>query len=285
MKYPLAILVLCTVLTSPGHAALLIQVPKLAVAPVIDGDSSEWSDSAWHEVSITPAKEGDKKNYTGEITVKIAAGHHEGALYLVARWPDKKADEEYLPWVWKGKKYRKGKQRDDMFALRFDMGGDFNECMIADADYKVDVWLWSAGRSNPAGYAEDMWHLITTQMQENAAEYESPSGKVVYIIKRRDASQPFYKSTRPNRKKNQGKKLPGIEQLPFPSGSVADIKAKGQWKDGYWTLELTRLMTTGNEDDVAIKVGDKIRAQIAVFNKGNSDHKSVSAIIEFEFLP
>ena len=35
-----------------------------------------------------------------------------------------------------------------------------------------------------------------------------------------------------------------------PSGSRADVRAKGVWKDGYWTLEFSRKLVTGYPDDV-----------------------------------
>ncbi|UCD35530.1 MAG: hypothetical protein JSU90_01485, partial [Nitrospiraceae bacterium] len=36
-----------------------------------------------------------------------------------------------------------------------------------------------------------------------------------------------------------------------PSGSAGDVQAKGQWKDGMWTIEFSRALNTGNTDDVA----------------------------------
>ena len=83
-----------------------------------------------------------------------------------------------------------------MFAVRFDMGGDFNSCMIAEADYDVDVWLWSAARTDPHRYANDMWHKITMNPIEDAAEYESENGTVIYIKKGADAGRPGYKNAK-----------------------------------------------------------------------------------------
>ena len=37
-----------------------------------------------------------------------------------------------------------------------------------------------------------------------------------------------------------------------PTESRADIKAKGIWQDGFWTIEFQRKLVTGNEDDVQL---------------------------------
>lgn len=34
----------------------------------------------------------------------------------------------------------------------------------------------------------------------------------------------------------------------------ADIKAKGIWKDGQWTIEFGRLLVTGNGDDIPFDI-------------------------------
>ncbi len=40
----------------------------------------------------------------------------------------------------------------------------------------------------------------------------------------------------------------------IPSGSRADIKAKGVWKDGEWTIEFGRALNTGNDDDIQFNI-------------------------------
>ncbi|MEH6813102.1 MAG: ethylbenzene dehydrogenase-related protein [Motiliproteus sp.] len=259
-----------------------LSVAVLDAAPTIDGVHTEWATSLWQEVQVHPAKEGDKKNRTGELTVRVAAGVYGDQFYFAAQWPDKTEDLAYKSWRWKGKKYKRGKQRDDMFALRFDMGGDFNSCMVSDANYEVDVWVWSAGRSNKAGLAEDMWHLITLDELENAAEYKTDSGNTVYIKKGRDEGSRIYVNNKPDRKKNQGKELPGIIMTGTSGGSLADVKAKGVWKDNHWFLEYQRKLDTGNADDAVLPRGGQIRGQLAVFNKGYAEHKSVSEELVFE---
>lgn len=265
-----------------SHAAETVVVSALSAAPAIDGNLSDWGGS-WQTVHVKPAKDGDKKNSTGELDLEIQVGVAGDEVFLAARWPDGKADLEYKPWTWKKKKYKRGKNRDDMFAVRFDMGGDFNTCMVEDADYDVDVWLWSAGRSNQKGYASDMWHKITLKVMERAAEYETPSGATVYIKKSADAGMAGFENTKPKRKKFVGEEIPGVKLTEGPTGSIADVAAKGVWKDGFWHLELKRKLDTGHGDDVVLAAGMTIKGQIAIFNKGFAEHKSVTGELVFDF--
>ena len=260
-----------------------IAVGQVQSAPTIDGDLTEWGTDGWITVAVKPSIEDDKDNLTGKLDVELKTAVQGDMFYLAARWPDSKEDLEYKNWVWKRKKYKRDKKLDDMFAVRFHMSGDYDSSMIAEKTYTADVWLWSAGRSNQAGYANDMSHLITTKMLENAAEYKGPTGKIIYIKKSTDEGSPIYENLKINRKKKQDDKLTSIAIKDNASGSVADVRSKGVWKDGSWYLEMSRKLDTGYPDDVAFKSGESLLGAIAVFNKGEMEHKSASGDLIFEF--
>ncbi|MEH6823396.1 MAG: ethylbenzene dehydrogenase-related protein [Motiliproteus sp.] len=284
MKYFGRLLSLAALLlTTSAYAAQTIPVPRLATAPIIDGDLSDWP-ADWHNVAVDVAMEDDKKNRTGALTTELQAVIVGDRLYIATRWPDASENRLYKPWKWRKNRYKRGKNQDDMFAIRFDMGGDFNTCMIAEVDYNVDVWLWSAARSDPNAYASDMWHKISISRIEDAAEYETDSGKIVYIKKGFDSGRSGYKNAKiKQRKKFQGDQLPSIDLSKALKGSVADVSAKGVWKEGVWSLEFSRQLNTGHSDDVVLEAIDSVRAQIAVFNQGFAEHKSVSAELIFRF--
>lgn len=273
---------------------LAIPVGMLPAPPKIDGDLSEWGGAGWIKVPVKPAvaKEDrvklgldpEDKNVTGSLTVQMKAGVADGKLYLAVKWPDDKADLDYQGWAWKGDKYViDGKRRDDMFAVRFHMEGQYDYSMLTtEKTYKVDVWLWSAGRSNPAGVAEDMVHLISNQPIDDVAEYEIPGKGVVYIKKNRDSGTPPYENA-PKPKAREGDLVPSVRQTGKAAGSVADVDAKGVWKAGNWSLEMGRKLNTGHPDDAVFQPGKKLIGQIAVFNRGSSENKSVSDILSFDF--
>jgi hypothetical protein len=264
-------------------AAQRVPVVALETPPAVDGDLGEWTDDGWIRVTIQPAVKDDADNRIGTIEVQLRAGVHGDRFYFAARWPDRRADTVYKPWEWRGDRYRRGKRLDDMFAARFDLAGDYHNCMIADVDYRVDVWLWSAARSNVAGYADDTWQMVTTKFTENAAEYTGPQGKTVYIRKKRDTGTPVYANTKPDRRTFQGDKLPGIKWDATPDGSAADVRAKGVWADGHWQLEMSRALVTGHDDDAELPLGAMRVGAVAVFDRNSGEHKSVSGDLHYDF--
>jgi len=292
MKLPFYACLMGVSFAALAQQPLLIPVTSLGAAPKVDGDLTEWGNAGWTKVAISPALEkadrakygldpNDDKNQTGSLSVQLKAGVAGDRLYVALKYPDSSEDTSARQVEWRGEKYVEGKQREDMAALRFHMSGDFDRSMLSTKDYKVDVWLWSAARTNPSGLAEDMSHHVTTKMLESAAEYESPDKKTIYIKKLRDAGNPPYKLL-PKPRENKGDKLPSFE-LGTSSGSAADVAAKGRWKAGHWQLEFARALNTGNADDVVFKPGQKITGQIAIFNQGYAEHKSVSEPLQFDF--
>lgn len=259
-----------------------IDVPELAFTPRLDGDLVEWKDYAPNTVEIAPAIEDDERNRTGRLTVHFWAGRSESEIFLAARWPDDAADTEFRPWQWRGNKYRRSKNRDDMFAVRFALSGEYHRSMIADANYVVDVWVWSAGRSNRIGHASDYSHRISLSIIDDAAEYETESGNTIYIDRMADQGEPGYRTWKPGKQKSENR-MPSIELNAPPSGSVADVRAAGLWQDGHWSLEMSRALDTGNVDDAQFIVGQQVLGQIAVFNRSSGKHKSISEPLLFIF--
>lgn len=268
----------------------VVPVRPLAQAPKVDGKLAEWGNEGWTRTRVKPAlDEAERARYgfgpaddqTGSLVVEIKAAVVGGRFYVALRYPDDAADAQPRMWRWQGEKYVESKQREDMLALRFHIDGDFDRSMLTTKEYLADVWLWSAARSNPTGIAEDLNHRISTAMQDDAAEYTSPDGKTIYIKKRRDAGNPPYRVL-PRPKEYKGEKQAAIESATA-SGSAADVSARGEWQSGHWRIEFGRALNTGHADDAVFKPGQRILGQIAVFNRGHAEHKSVSELLLFDF--
>ncbi len=272
----------------------VIPVSALNNPPQIDGDLKDWEQNGWISVSVRPAVEpqdrgklglaAEDRNQTGRVTVQVKAGVAGDRFYLAVRWPDESADTEYGGWELRGNRYFDQRRREDMFAVRFHMGGDFDRSMLSNKTYTVDTWLWSAARTNPAGLAEDMTQTVSAKPIEQAAEYEVKGIGTVYIKKIRDAGNPIYRMIRPPPTASaSAPQSPSFELTGKASGSMADVAAKGVWKAKHWHLEFSRKLDTGNADDVVFKPGQKLLGQIAVFNRGYDEHKSVSEPLYFDF--
>ncbi len=268
---------------------IIINLGQLSQPPLIDGELSEWAGENWHLLSLKPAMTNDTQKLPEEISLQIKTAIIGEIFYVAAKWPDSSHSVEYKNWVWRGNKYHRDKKLDDMFALRFDMAGDYNQCMISKSNYSVDVWLWSSGRSNLTRYAEDMNHHISTRLIENAAEYEYKNetgpATIIYIKKKKDSGVAAYKNVRIKRKKNRGKKLNSIKIIDNPSGSIIDVQAKALWSEGFWHLEMARKLNTGNTDDVDLSSRDNIKGAIAIFNHNSAEHKNKSSTLLFKLKP
>lgn len=265
-----------------AHHPDTIVVEQLLQAPTIDGLSADWSithlERQKHlklEVlnSFVTSPDEMRYNVGWDPAPNLRAGIHQDTLYLLVSWQDDKADTIYRPWTRMGPKWRRGRQKDDMFSIRFDLDGDFNSCMLSDKDYSVDIWRWSAGRSALSDYADDMWQSFSTTKSEQAAEYPFEN-HTVYIQSRPDpGTQGWAFSTKPKIKDEA--LLPGVSKKT-PSGGVADIYAKGNWVDGRWTLELSRKLKTADPLDIEIKKGSTHTIQLAFFNAGYRLRKQIT---------
>ena len=69
-----------------------------------------------------------------------------------------------------------------------------------------------------------------------------------------------------------------------PSGSAADVRAKGKWSDGRWTLELSRRLNTGHDDDTPLDTTRSYKMAVAAFNF-TGDMDKASGVIVLSFSP
>ncbi|MEO5377678.1 MAG: ethylbenzene dehydrogenase-related protein [Magnetococcus sp. DMHC-6] len=285
----LPVLTLGLLLSAPAGAesAQQVIIRPLSFLPTVDGDLTEWAAvpaTDWNHIKVEPALEKDEANQTGSLTIELAMGIHDDRLFIAVRWPDDNPDLQDRPWEWHDNKYRRSKMRDDMFAIRFHLSGTYDACMLPKkpTTYQTDLWRWSAGRSNLAGLAEDMYQTISTDPLTDATEYGEEGIDKVYIKKTMDEGAPFYKTFTPSANKQENR-MSSFTLTQDGSGSLTDVTAKGIWKDQFWHLEMARKLNTGYTDDVIFTPGIQILGGIAVFNKGYAEHKSVAGNLLFDF--
>jgi hypothetical protein len=152
----------------------------------------------------------------------------------------------------------------------------------------LDLIQWRAHRSNPVGMADDGFVLefrnfdagknpfadiMDNQTKQpkfmfDPAKFGSKSvnpadiGKKdnLIMIKEQNAL-PFD----PNAGWKEGDILPRfIMSAAEATGSAADNKAKGEWKDGQWTVVLVRPLNLTNPDDKALKDGGVYNVAFAI---------------------
>ncbi len=266
---------------STAAFAKSVTIHSLSSAPTIDGGGGEWDSVPSVTVPVDAAIPGDPKNPLGKSAVELKAGYHGNTIYLWARWKDPTENSTHKTFVWnkEAEKYDTGKDREDRLAIMFEMEGDFSSDMLSGKEYKADIWHWKAARSNPAGVAHDKMHVISKGKLAGAKEHPSKDGGTVWVQRPSDEGGKIYKSKR--YAEHEGDTVPKYIVDPGVSGSIADVKAKGSWKDGAWTLEMGRKLDTGNTDDVRFQKGKPFKAALALFEHTGDDHHSVSSNMLF----
>lgn len=278
--HTLAALVAASIASSPVLANGTVNVVALDVAPTLDGDASDWAGVSPINVPLRQTKEGGK---SAVAAVEVRAGVHGDEVFLLLRWKDSTEDRQHKPFVWSDaeSKYVSSGRAEDRLALQFAMSGQYTTDWLSGNTFTADMWHWKAHRSNELGLVHDKMTIVGKEPVKKAYEAKARDGSTVYIRRPGDAGGKLYKSKRYITKDQQ--EMPKYILNPDVSGSVADIKAKGVWKDGMWTLEIRRKLDTGHPDDVVFTPGEKVAAGFAVFDRTGDDDHNVSDVLVFQF--
>lgn len=261
-----------------------VVVKRLSKAPTLDGDGADWSEIPENVIRVSPSQANDPLNHLGTVKVILKAGHHKGFIYFMVKWPDSTENRTHNTWFWdKAKKqYVAGDDKEDGVALKFDMGGDFDYCMLTDKEYTADVWTWKAARTDPAGLAEDGLHVFSRHPIPRARAKRILNGPgEIWIRRTVDKGSKIYTINFPLEYVADQLSRYTIQRDPF--GSIADVKAKGKWADGFWTVEFMRKFDTGHDDDVKFELTKPVKGAIAVFDNAEAYHHSTSGTITFRF--
>jgi hypothetical protein len=217
--------------------------------PLIDGLAN---DPAWQNAPVITTLDKIKA-----LPIKIRAVYTDTEIFFQVSFPDPDESRTHKSWVWdKGRKiYTVGSDREDVFIFKWNMEAKSVDLSIyADKAYQADIWYWKACRTDTAGYADDKIHIYSRRENRDATEIISRSGEIMYLLRSSDAGESAFKIDLIS--EYQGDIIPRyiIQQ---PTGSSSDVRAKGVWQNGAWTIELGRKLVTGNNDDIQFVTAKK----------------------------
>lgn len=220
----------------------VIVAKKVAQAPVIDGIAD---DPVWAE-----AKEYTTYDDVAKIKMTLKAVYTDTGIFFLVNYPDADQSDTHKTWIWDKteKMYTDGPDREDVFVFKWSMepaGVDLS--LKADNEYKADIWFWKAARTNPVGYADDKYDQYSAMEIRNATKVTSRNGQTMYLTRNADSGTPAFEDVLYT--DYQGDQMPRFSLKP-PTGSCADIRAKGVWSADKWVIEFARVLDTGNRDDV-----------------------------------
>lgn len=230
-----------------GTSARTLLAPKVDSGPVIDGDGA---DAQWKLASRVVTR--DK---IAGIEVSLSAVYTDRKIFFLVDFPDPEPSTIHKAWQWDSEKkiYLMGPTREDVFVLKWNLEPNPVDLSIfADNAYRADIWFWKACRTDPVGFADDKHQSLHTEPFDGARQIMSKSKHPRYLIRSGDQGKAAYVTKIFT--DNQGETVPRFENI-IPTGSRADIRAKGRWADGRWTIEFSRALDTGHDDDIQFKPG------------------------------
>lgn len=262
------------------YAEQVVPIAPLAAAPVVDGMGSEWSAVNGVEIALRKIR-AEHKTEVDSITVK--GGVFGDRIYFYLSWKDSTENVEHKPFVWDEQqgRYLQSTELEDRLALQFAMSGDYTTDWLSGNSFTADMWHWKAFRSNTLGLAHDKQTIISDKKLLRSYEGHTPQGVPVYIRRPSDSGDRLYRSQR--YRERQEEKMSKYAMSTDPQGSIADIKAKGVWREGDWHLEISRKLNTRHADDVIFQPGQSVRGGIAVFDGTGDDDHRVSDTLIFQF--
>lgn len=248
-SHPCYILALLVLLISPALAEQIIEARPVASAPAIDGFGD---DPAW--ASAVSVITHDK---VADIDLELKAVHTEDQIFIMVRYPDSDESRLHRSWSWDSEQdqYKSGGDREDVMVLKWWIDGESPTLSTsADQPYRADIWYWKACRTDPVGFADDKIQTLDSIPSTRSQEISSPAGRSMYLTRLGDKGTSSYATKIPG--SFQGNQIPRFN-ISRPSGSRADIRARGRWADGWWVIEFARALDTGHDDDVVLHVGDR----------------------------
>ena len=234
----------------------LVSIP-IDAAPVIDGRANE---SFWEAApAITTL------DYSSQRPITLRSAHGKGEIFFLVSFPEEFPQETHKTWVWDRKEevYREGTDREDVFIFKWSMSGNGVDLRLREPmPHKADIWFWKAFRTNPAGYADDKGQGVSTKGGPMARKLQSAKYGTLFFERWGDTGKPpweekvFYDF--------QGDRLAQFAPRQ-PTGSRGDVRAKGAWAKGQWTIEFARKLKTGHDDDVVFTPGASYLFAVACY--------------------
>lgn len=298
---------------------LVLVAKKVKSAPA-DAGSSQWDKSKESKFALVGAGTVEGKNielkaksvYTkDEIFFRFEWPDDDKSMnkkrwkYTGSKWVQKKEDEDRLGVVWEI-------NRIDKFATKGCTILCHNESKnnkdwyfaVSSKTEKGDLWHWKSVRSNPVEYTED-GYLIANPSKEPKKGRKRDAGSETTKAKSnrtKDKSMPAYMQdpSKPASIKGsllvneavkitdaaafkEGDEIPAYMLYAAWKDSFADVKTKGVWKDGKWTLMMSRKLKTGNDDDVQFNTRKKYPFALATFDNDMYENSYNSEPLKLQF--
>ncbi len=216
--------------------------------PKIDG---EVDDTVWQLAPLTTTLDGATQR-----EIRLQSVHTGKDIYFLVRFADTAPSESHKTWGWDQEEgiYKRLPDREDSFVFKWSRSGNDVDLSFRNAEpHQADIWFWKARRTNPPGYADDKWQSLTIEKPDSRSlAVRSPRHGTLYLKRMGDKGKGSYAERLVF--DYEGDLIHRYIQRP-PKGSRGDVRAKGVWRDGFWSIEFARRLQTGNSDDQPFETG------------------------------
>lgn len=297
---------------------LVLTSKKVKSAPG-DAGSSVWNQAKEAKIVLTGAGSVEGK----VIELKTKSVYTGDEIFFRFEWPDKDKSMNKNRWKFSGGKWTKIKGDEDRLGVVFEINRIdkfatkgcavlcHNESKnekewyyaVSSSKEKADMWHWKAVRSNPVGFAED--GFVTTnpsKKPEEGRKRDASNDTKAKSNRTKDKSGPAYMQDpskpasipdsllvaqaveiKSNPGFKDGDEIPGYMLYTDWKGSFADVKTKGVWQNGKWTVMMSRKLETGYDDDVQFNTRKKYPFALAVFDNAHEHNSYNSEPLKLEF--
>jgi len=289
------------------NSTTALECRKLTEQVHIDGkiESSIWDQA--DSLRLTLARGANFESGVSEVTLK--SFHNGRSIFFLVQWddPDRSCNRGLLKtdtgWVRRVSEYLDlfGERiySEDQLALSFHRrrGGCAATCHVrppkrmglhyTDGD-TVDVWQWRAAGTNPIGRADDDRWAMYRNDSLGGRRLDNLASGADFSNFNQDWQQPYFLPVHPSVRgwidpRSEyvtpyffaddsfavGAQVPGIIVRSF-RGDRGDVRARGRWFDGRWTVEFTRPIKTGSSFDIELR--GEFYLGIALFDNAESKH-------------
>ena len=269
----------CAAPAADPPAADFVRAVRLDAPLVVDGLADRGWDAA---PETTVPLEGSG----GPSACRVRAAVVHGSLHLLLRWEDATEDRAHRPWVRDAAgAWTAAGDLEDQASVAFPLEGPFTADMTSPVEALWDVWHWKAFRTDPAGYAQDRVHRMSLSDPGGKRHEERlPDGRTLFIVRPEDAGDPVTQTLAAPLDEAAAGPAPQY-RARRPTGSAADVAARGAWRDGVWTLELARALRTGHADDRDLLDLDAIPFAIAILDRAVDEAHASSGVLRLHLPP
>ncbi len=242
---------------------------KAKTAPIIDGKDFDASWTNAHAVTT--------RDKVGKIDITLKALYTDKHVFFLVSFPDPDESRKHKSWVWDKNAgfYKTGNDIEDTFVFKWNMESKSVDLGIhADNPYRADIWFWKACRTDLTGYCDDKMQILSPLKVEKSLLLTSKSGAAMYLLRKGDTGTTAFKTKMIFEYTGDMVNRFIYQQ---PTGSRADVKAKGLWKNNRWTIEFARALVTGHDDDVQLDLTRGYRFGVSRYEiKGGKRDEKIS---------